>query len=173
MLSLLFGSQFAMANDVLILPFHVEGMVNMEWSPHLENSLMDQLSLNRIGYVSPNQMTREFGQRSFCVETTCLREMLFRPESDLILHGILDCKEECSLYLSVYDGISEVPAYQKLSKGSYGHIKRQMPIVVADIAQYLVKKYELEYTDQNIANTDTTKQKNSAHQIQDNPSPSR
>ena len=173
MLPLFFSSHFAMANDVLILPFHVEGMVNMQWSPHLENSLMDQLSLNRIGYVSPNQMTQEFGQRSFCIEATCLREMLFRPESDLILHGVLDCKEECSLYLSVYDGISEVPTYQKLSKGSYGHIKRQMPIVVGEIAQYLVKKYELEYLDQNIANTDPTKQKDSDDHIQDNQTSSR
>ena len=58
------------------MPFHVEGMTNMEWSPHLENSLMDQLSINRIDYVSPNQMTREFGQRTFCVEISCLREMM-------------------------------------------------------------------------------------------------
>ena len=160
MLPLIFVSQFAMASDVLILPFHVEGMTNMEWSPHLENSFMDQLSVNRIGYVSPNQMTREFGQKSFCVEVSCLREMLFRPESDLILHGILDCKEECSLYLSIYDGTSEVATYQKLSKGTYGHIKRQMPIVVSEIAQYIVKKYELEYTDQSTATSNTPQSTN-------------
>ena len=91
MLTLFLSSQLAAANDVLILPFHVEGMTNMHWTPHLENSLMDQLTLSRVAYVSPDQITREYGQRSFCVETDCLREMLFRPESDLVLHGILDC----------------------------------------------------------------------------------
>ena len=90
-------------------------------------------------------MTQEYGLRSFCVEAKCLREMLFRPESDLVIHGILDCQTECSLYLSVYDGFTEEPTYQKLTKGTYGHIKRQMPIVVAEISQYITKKYDLEY----------------------------
>lgn len=145
MFSLLLSSQLAFADDVLVLPFQVEGMTNINWTPHLENSLMDQLSLNRIAHVSPNQMTQEYGLRSFCVEAKCLREMLFRPESDLVIHGILDCQTECSLYLSVYDGFTEEPTYQKLTKGTYGHIKRQMPIVVAEISQYITKKYDLEY----------------------------
>ncbi len=145
MFSLLLSSQLAFANDVLVLPFQVEGMTNINWTPHLENSFMDQLSHNRIAYVSPNQMTQEYGLRSFCVEAKCLREMLFRPESDLVVHGTLDCQRECSLYLSVYDGFTEEPTYQKLTKGTYGHIKRQMPIVVAEISQYITKKYDLEY----------------------------
>ena len=49
------------------------------------------------------------------------------------------------LVSSVYDGFTEEPTYQKLTKGTYGHIKRQMPIVVAEISQYITKKYDLEY----------------------------
>ena len=55
MFSALLFSQLASANDVLILPFQVEGMTNIHWTPHLEHSLMDQLSLHRIAHVSPNQ----------------------------------------------------------------------------------------------------------------------
>ena len=65
---ILLSSQLAFADDVLVLPFQVEGMTNINWTPHLENSLMDQLSLNRIAHVSPNQMTQEYGLQSFCVE---------------------------------------------------------------------------------------------------------
>ena len=147
MFSLLFLSHLAQAEDVLVLPFHVEGMQNMDLAPHLENTLMDQLTLNRIGYVSPNQLTKEYGLRSFCSEINCLREMLFRPNSDLVIHGVLDCEENCSLSLFIYDGISDKPTYQKLFKGTYVQIKKQIPVVVAEISQYIVHQYELEYTE--------------------------
>jgi hypothetical protein len=153
MFSALLLSQLAFANDVLILPFQVEGMTNIHWTPHLERGLMDQLSLHRIAHVSPNQLTQEYGLKSFCVDTDCIQEMLFRPESELVLYGMLDCQKECSLYLSVYDGFSEKPKYQMQSKGTYADITRQIPMLVAKVSQYINNKYDLESTDTSLIHT--------------------
>ena len=82
------------------------------------------------------------------IEIICLFTLLL-----LTLLIICNCRENFNNYLSVYDGFTERPNYQKLTKGTYGHIKQQMPIVVAEIAQYITKKYDLEYTEISKSNT--------------------
>lgn len=135
-----------LAKDVLVVPFHSEGLVDLEWLPSLEYATTYHLEQNRIDYISPDKIIKEYGKMSFCADRTCFEEMLFRPESDLILHGNFDCHIECSLVLSFYDGIKDTAAYQNKITGTFDNIFVEIPKIIGEMSKFAVENYKIEFS---------------------------